>query len=68
MTDLTPPLIHLSTTDSTNRYLRSISATKVLPSGSIVWADYQTAGRGQAGASWESEAGKNLYLFKCNRL
>lgn len=26
----------------------------------LVTADFQTAGRGQAGSSWESEAGKNL--------
>ncbi len=25
-----------------------------------IWTDYQTAGRGQAGNSWESEEGKNL--------
>ena len=26
----------------------------------LATADFQTAGRGQAGNSWESEAGKNL--------
>ena len=52
--------IHLSETDSTNKALKAISETEELPSGSIVIADFQTAGRGQRGNSWESEAGKNL--------
>ena len=30
------------------------------PAGTIVITDYQTAGRGQKGNSWESERGKNL--------
>ena len=56
----TPRIIHLSETDSTNRYLLRIAETEQLRSGSIVCADFQTAGRGQAGSAWESEAGKNL--------
>ncbi|MBQ2417970.1 MAG: biotin--[Alistipes sp.] len=28
--------------------------------GDIIWADFQTAGRGQRGHSWESRAGENL--------
>jgi len=55
-----PRIIHLSETDSTNAALKSISENEELPSGSIVYADVQTAGRGQRGSSWESEAGKNL--------
>ncbi len=27
---------------------------------SLLWSDYQTAGRGQRGASWESDSGRNL--------
>jgi len=56
----TPRLIHLPETDSTNKYLLRIIETEHLCSGSIVWADLQTAGRGQADNRWESEAGKNL--------
>ena len=52
--------IHLPETESTNKALKTISETEELPSGSIVIADFQTAGRGQRGNSWESEAGKNL--------
>ena len=55
-----PRFIHLKKTDSTSKALKTISENEELPSGSIVIADYQTAGRGQRGNSWESEAGKNL--------
>ena len=55
-----PRLIHLSETDSTNKFLQQLSETEKLPSGSIVLADYQTAGRGQTGNSWESANGQNL--------
>ena len=55
-----PRLIHLIETDSTSKTLKTISENEDLPSGSIVYADFQTAGRGQTGNTWESEAGKNL--------
>ena len=54
-------IIHLEETDSTNRYLRELSADDDFIA---VTADYQTAGRGQGSNSWESERGKNL-LFSC---
>ena len=55
-----PQIIHLSETESTNQSLRSLSNFGLLPNKSILWTDYQTKGRGQAGNSWESEFGKNL--------
>jgi len=55
-----PRLIHLNETESTSKALKTISENEELPSGSIVYADFQTAGRGLRGNSWESEAGKNL--------
>jgi len=55
-----PHIIHLTETESTNQSLRSLSDAGTLPNKSVVWADYQTKGRGQAGNSWESESGKNL--------
>jgi BirA family biotin operon repressor/biotin-[acetyl-CoA-carboxylase] ligase len=55
-----PLFIHLPETDSTNRLLHSLNEAEDLPSGSIILADFQTAGHGQAGNAWESEAGKNL--------
>ena len=53
----TPKIIRLAETDSTNNYLREQSAKARLPEGSLVIADFQTAGKGQVGNSWESEAG-----------
>ncbi|MDL2304552.1 biotin--[acetyl-CoA-carboxylase] ligase [Bacteroides sp. OttesenSCG-928-D19] len=62
-----PRLIHLTETDSTNQFMQMIAGTEELVSGSIVLADFQTAGRGQVGNYWESEAGKNLTfsIFLC---
>ena len=56
------PLIELKETDSTSRYLNDWcdeQHDKVEPF-TMVLADYQSAGKGQRGNSWESEAGKNL--------
>ena len=49
--------IHLAETDSTNRYARECVARHGV---TIITTDHQTAGRGQRGNSWESEAEKNL--------
>ena len=46
----------ISQTNSTNDYL------KQHPDCDAVWTTWQTAGRGQAGNSWESEQGKNVLL------
>lgn len=49
--------IHLTETDSTNRYARELPT----PCGlTLITTDHQTAGRGQRSNSWESERGKNL--------
>lgn len=64
-------LIYLPETDSTNRYLQTLLASENLADETLVWTDFQTAGRGQLGNSWESEGGKNLMfslLFYPNRL
>jgi len=58
--DRIPPIIHIPETDSTNKYLRQLMQSEKLPEGSVVFTDFQTAGRGQTGNSWESETGKNL--------
>lgn len=49
-------LIHLTETDSTNRYLREQDRNDDV----CVWTDYQTAGRGCGTNTWESERGQNL--------
>ena len=45
------PVIHFEELDSTNAYLLSRHHH---PAGSIVWADFQSAGRGRLGRSWVS--------------
>lgn len=55
-----PPIIHLKETDSTNNYLKNILLEQKLEEGTTVSTDFQTAGKGQRGNSWESEIGKNL--------
>ena len=54
--------IRLRSTDSTNHFLRHYRP--VSPKDMVLaTADYQTAGRGQAGNSWEAEEGKNLLFI-----
>ena len=55
-----PEIIHIAETASTNLYMRECLQHARLEEGSVVWADFQTAGRGQPGNTWESEAGTNL--------
>lgn len=55
-----PPLHYKEEVDSTNRYLTQWADREELPHLYTVWANYQTAGRGQRHNHWESEAGKNL--------
>ncbi|MBY0244444.1 MAG: biotin--[acetyl-CoA-carboxylase] ligase [Sphingobacteriaceae bacterium] len=54
-------LIHLTEVDSTNSFLKNlISNSEPLPEGSVIMADAQLAGRGQANNVWHAEPGKNL--------
>lgn len=54
--------IHLEEVKSTNSWLLEAlsSGQDALPEGTVVYTMRQTAGRGQVGNSWESEADKNL--------
>jgi BirA family transcriptional regulator, biotin operon repressor / biotin---[acetyl-CoA-carboxylase] ligase len=47
---------------STNSYAASLLKTREVPEGSIIYTNYQSAGRGQAGNKWESEENKNLLI------
>lgn len=58
--DESPRILRVAETTSTNSLLRELIEKEALPEGSVVVADFQTAGRGQVGNVWESEAGKNL--------
>lgn len=52
-------IVNLKEVNSTNDYLRSHFAGDA-EDMVVATAEYQNAGRGQGGNSWESEAGKNL--------
>jgi len=55
-----PEIIYISETNSTNNYLKELLQTQNVDEGTVVWADFQSAGKGQRGNGWESEAGKNI--------
>jgi len=50
--------MYIANTNSTNTLLKKLAAEGNPPE--FIYAGYQTAGRGQTGNSWESEANKNL--------
>lgn len=62
MRDIIPiyPIIHVEEISSTNEYFKLQANFDGVGEGAIVYADYQTKGRGQKGNVWESEKGKNL--------
>lgn len=53
-------IIKLNATNSTNDYLKDILRNQFLENFTIVVSNKQEKGRGQHGASWQSEDGKNL--------
>lgn len=53
-------IIKLDAIDSTNSYLKKIISNKDVSDSTIVTAKFQTKGKGQLGANWESEDSKNL--------
>ena len=53
-------IINLNATNSTNTYLKNLLKEKQVKDLSCIWALSQTQGRGQQGAKWISEPGKNL--------
>ncbi|MBU3681497.1 MAG: biotin--[acetyl-CoA-carboxylase] ligase [Flavobacterium sp.] len=52
--------IKLNAIDSTNTFLKANKTISELPNYTVVTAEFQTNGRGQHGAKWESDPGKNL--------
>ena len=55
-------VLHFPELASTNQYaVEQLAKTK--PSeGTVVTTDYQSAGRGQIGSSWQAEPGQNIHL------
>ena len=53
-------IIKLDATESTNTYLKELSAKKDLQDFTIILTENQTSGRGQLNSKWESENSKNL--------
>ncbi|KOS04721.1 biotin--acetyl-CoA-carboxylase ligase [Flavobacterium akiainvivens] len=53
-------IIKLNAISSTNDYLKELNAATPAENFTTVVAEYQTAGKGQMGAKWNVEPGKNL--------
>jgi len=53
-------IIHYDSLSSTNSTAWLMVREKELPEGTVISANFQTAGKGQHGNRWESERGKNL--------
>lgn len=68
-------IIHIHKCDSTNNFLKQLLTQSRPKELTIIMTDFQSAGKGQKGNSWESEAGKNLlfsiilypHMIKANR-
>jgi BirA family biotin operon repressor/biotin-[acetyl-CoA-carboxylase] ligase len=56
------PFTHLKQVNSTNIYAMQQLQAKLAEHGAVFFADVQTAGKGQMGKKWESEAGQNLLM------
>jgi BirA family biotin operon repressor/biotin-[acetyl-CoA-carboxylase] ligase len=53
-------LIKLDAIDSTNDFLKGLAQNQTLENNTVVTAKSQTKGKGQHGATWQTEASKNL--------
>lgn len=57
---MTPTRYYTASTASTNTLLHEMMRQDKLPEGFLLYTDFQSAGKGQPGNTWESENGKNL--------
>jgi BirA family biotin operon repressor/biotin-[acetyl-CoA-carboxylase] ligase len=55
-------LIKLDAIDSTNEFLKGLSNKQEVQNFTVVTAESQLKGKGQMGAKWDSELGKNLIM------
>lgn len=52
--------IHLPEIDSTNVFAKELLSKSTPIEGTVIYADHQTAGKGQIGSQWHSPVGQNL--------
>ena len=57
---MTKSVLYVPLTHSTNNLMREKLRESTPEEGFLLYTDFQTAGKGQPGNSWESEKGKNL--------
>ena len=57
---MTPTRYYTASTASTNTFLQEMMRQDKLPEGFLLYTDFQTAGKGQPGNTWEIENEKNL--------
>jgi len=55
-------VIKLDAIDSTNEFLKRLLGQQIVENFTVVTAENQTNGKGQMGAVWNSEVGKNLIM------
>jgi BirA family biotin operon repressor/biotin-[acetyl-CoA-carboxylase] ligase len=55
-------IIFFESLPSTNSHSIKLLSSDKPRDGTIIWSDHQSAGRGQPGKKWESDAGKNLLI------
>lgn len=60
MQEIGRSIIRLESVDSTNNYTANCARENKLRHGAVIMAVEQTAGKGQMGAHWQSDAGANL--------
>jgi BirA family transcriptional regulator, biotin operon repressor / biotin---[acetyl-CoA-carboxylase] ligase len=53
-------IIHLQRINSTNDFAAALIKNNETAEGTVIWADVQTAGKGQKGNVWDTEADNNL--------
>ena len=71
MTPIGKQIYHLDSVDSTNNFSAKLINDQICQNGSVILADKQTAGKGQMGSVWESDASMNLlcsYVWKPDNL
>lgn len=56
------PTITFDTIDSTNDYATSLVSNSNPNEGTVIWAHYQSKGRGQIGSNWSAVAGQSLLM------